>query len=1020
MLLLLLASPAAAANLKVYVFDGDQGGPRAGVPVRAGDAERTSNRDGLAAFDLPAGEHTVTVDGGRTPVRVHEGEVSEVIVTIAAGRPPAFLVDQPDAATAEAAAAEPTTETQTTETPLVDLLGTLASAETGKPVARARIYVRGRPESAASDREGRFLLRLPAGPQVLSVIHPDFSTATHDVELSGTSTSVRFDLLPAAVQLEDTVVYTPYIEGGVAGVVAERRETAQVVDVLSAEQMSRAGDGDAASALERVTGLTVVGGRYVYVRGMGERYSATLLNGAGVPSPEPERRVVPLDLFPTGILSSVVVRKTYSPDLPGEFGGGVVELRTRSLPEESFLDVSASTGYRPGTTFEDGLTYHGGDLDFLGIDDGTRALPGAVRAASNQQILLERTRLSDKGFTAAELERLGESMPNHWNTARRTVPPPLGLGISGGHVLRLGDVKVGGVASGHYDQDWDLSTYRQTYYLVGAGGALEKQHAYDFESLERRIELGGVLEAGAEIGKAHRIGLTTLLLRITDDETRVFSGRNRDAATTIEVTRLRWIEQMLLSQQVRGEHDLGAADLHLDWRYAFSRATRDEPDRRTYRYDHEPQKQQPGTDLRLLSDRPEGNQRLYSELVDDTHDAALALRWPFGDGSSLGAGAQVVLRDRGVDTRRFKFQDKGPRAGDPAIKSQRPEDIFVPENIGNDAFQFQETTRQTDNYSAAQQVYGGYLQTDLRLPWNLRLAGGLRVEHSDQQVETFELFNPDQAPVVASLVHTDLLPAAGLTWSFVESMQLRAAFGQTVARPDFRELSPATFNDVTGGRQVFGNPDLDRAVIRHYDVRWEWYPSPRDSVSVALFYKDFERPIETIIIPSAQFSVTYANAEAATNMGAEIEGRTSLGFIHPATTDLYLAGNLSLIRSRVTLADDGIQTSKERPLEGQSPYVVNLQLGWEDLDTGFNASLLYNLSGPRIVEVGAQGAPDILEEPRHQLDAVVSTKLGAGFSLKLKAENLIDQPARRTQGGRETYEEVLGRKFGIGLSYEVF
>lgn len=1006
---LLLLSTAALARpgaVQVFVFDGAQSRPLADATVQAGGVSVRTDGLGAARLVPPAGVHALVVNGlSVAEVPVSEEVLTEVLVTLRAdGRAITDVETRalPPEAVVEAAVVA--------AGPPAELRGTTLAESDGQPIRGVRVFVRGAAESATTDASGRFSMMLPTGTHRISLIHADYSPGAADVVLPAEGATIEVRLAPAAIALADLEVIAPYIEGGVVALDAERQGQSAVVDVIGAEQMAKSGDGDAASALRRVTGLTVVGGKYVYVRGMGERYSTTLLDGVTLPSPEPERRVVPLDLFPTGLLGSVLVQKTYSPDLPGEFGGGVVQLRTRKPPEEPFFEVALSLDYRPDTTGQDGLTYEGGALDFLGFDDGARALPAGVRRASEDQVLLERTRLSNKGFTAAELDALGESMPNRWNTSTMVVPPGAGVDVAGGGRFELGSATFGAVASLAWSQDWQRRDFERAYYLVGQGGALERAHTYRFSSLERTVGLTGALGLTAALGPDHELASTTLLLRLSDDETRVFEGRNRDAGTEIRVSRLRFVERMLISEILRGTHDFEPIDI--SWHAAFSLADRQEPDRRTYRYDREQ-----ATDQWFLSDRPEGNQRLYSDLDDTNYDLAAAVRWspdPREAGSEperfLKLGGQTIYRDRGVDTRRYKFQTKGPRAGDPDLISQTPEEIFVPENIGSDAFQFQETTRQTDNYTADQRLYAGFLMGESPF-LGLRFMAGLRVEAFQQRVTTFELFNPDQAPVEARLDDVDLLPAAGVTWPFTETMQLRAAYGRTVTRPDFREMSAATFNDVTGGREIFGNPDLDRGTIQHGDLRWEWYPAPGKSVSVAAFYKAFDRPIEQIIIPSAQFSVTFANAEAADNVGLELEGRW------PLLADLVVAGNLALIRSQVTLAEGGIQTSSERPLQGQSPYVLNLQLGWEPEDGGFEATLLYNVFGARIVEVGAQGAPDVLEQPRHQLDFVAKTELGAGFTLSFKAKNLLGAHAVTTQGDATQEDLPLGRSFGLGLKW---
>ena len=1014
-MLLVSVAHARPGAVQVYVFDGTKGGPLAHATVAMAASRTSTNADGAAQLRPGNGNHALTVSaagfqpGELLDVSVQEEILTEVLVTLNGARPALFDVEtralpeglaEPVVGAGEAALGPP-----------AELRGKIVSESNGKPVAGARIFVRGRSETASSDAQGAFTLILPSAAHQLSVIHANFSPGAAQIDLPPEGAKLSLTLAPASVLLDDMTVTAPYIEGGVAALNAERRATSAVVDVMGAEEMARSGDSDAAGALRRVTGLTVVGGKYIYVRGMGERYSSTLLNGVTLPSPEPERRVVPLDLFPTGILGSVVVQKTYSPDMPGDFGGGIVQLRTRQVTDEPFFQLNLTGGFRPDTTFQSGLGYRGGSLDFLGMDDGTRALPDAVRRASAEQILLERTRFSSAGFTADELERLGELMPNHWNLESREAPPDFGISASGGTRFTVGGVKLGGLANVAWSQQWQRFDFDRSYYIVGQGEQLELQHTYRFRSLQRNVGLTGAVELGIELPGGHEIVSTTMMLRSTDDEARQIEGRNRDVATDIRVTRLRFIERMLISEILRGEHPVGP--LTLGWHYAASVADRKEPDRRTYRYDLEPVSK-----VWRISDRPEGNQRLYSDLDDTNHDLALRLRMPFGaavddpeaPAQYVELGGQAIFRDRGVDTRRYKFQDRGPRAGDVELTARNPEEIFVPENIGNGAFQFQETTRQTDNYAADQRLFAGYVMGEM--PWaSLRLMAGLRVEAFRQTVSTFELFNPDGAPVNAELDDVDLLPAASITWGINDTMQTRAGYSRTVSRPDFREMSPATFNDVTGGRQIFGNPELERATIQHVDVRWEWYPTARERLSIAGFYKAFDRPIEQIIIPSAQFSVTFDNAVAATNAGLEIDGRMGL------LDDFYAAGNVALIRSRVELSDAGIQTSRERPLQGQSPFMINAQVGWEPEDGPLRVSLLYNVFGARIVEVGAQGAPDTLEQPQHLIDLVGAAELGAGFTLSLKAKNLLGADSKFTQGSVVQEERALGRSFSIGLRW---
>ncbi len=1016
---LLLAAVVALAgdpaHVDVFVFDAATGLPVGGAEIRAGGAVALSDEAGFARLEVAVGDVAVAVGGFDVgSLRAVAGRVSEVLVTLepGVGARATGIEAPPEAPEAgEAAAVGPPGAVR----------GVVRSAEDGSPLRGARIYARGLDVAADADEQGRFHFEAPPGRWDLSAVRVGFSTGALAVVVEpGGAADVVFDLLPAAARMDDFVVRAPRIQGGASSLLLERKESATVSDVLGAEQMAASGDSDAAGALKRVPGLTLVGGRYVYVRGLGERYSATLLNGASLPSPEPERRVVPLDLFPTAVLESVVIQKTFSPDMPAEFGGGVIRLRTRAVADEPVAKISLKTGFTTGSTFQQGLQAEGGPTDALGIDGGFRALPESVRAASDDESLEEGDRFTDRGYSPEELEAFGEAMPNRWNTTRGVVLPDFGADATVGHGLQQEGRKIGFLLGLGYGSSHALDDYDRSYYLLGAEGALERSHVYHFEAGQDATRLGGILAVGFSPHATQEFRVTTLLARKTDNEVRTYAGANRDVGADIRVTRLRFVERMLLTQQIAGSHTIPPlGGLTVDWRYTWSVATRGEPDRREYRYDNEP-----GTDVWLLSDRPEGNQRFFSNLDDRGHDVGLDVALPFEQWGGLEArvavGGGYFDKRRAVDTRRFKFMHKGASAGDPAILSGAPESVFTPGNIGPDGFQFEEVTRQTDNYSAGQTIGSLYGLIDLPLTAWLRVMGGARLEHSVQDVSTFELFNPDNAPVQARLDTVDVLPALTVTAELRPGMLVRAGYGLTVSRPDFRELSPATFNDVTGGRQTFGNPELERARIHNVDLRWEWYPSPQESLSVGGFYKHFERPIEQIVVVSAQHSVTWDNAEAADNVGFELDGRKDFGFLHPHLADLYLAGNVAIVWSQVRLGDNaGIQSSDQRALQGQSPVVLNVSVGYDNPINGTRLALLYNVFGRRIGEVGALGAPDNYEEPVHQLDFVASQRLPAGFSLGLKIQNLLDAEAVFTQGEQEVERSRRGVSFGLTLSWDI-
>ncbi|MCO4745734.1 MAG: TonB-dependent receptor, partial [Proteobacteria bacterium] len=829
--LLALPSAAFAGAIEGFVFEAGSGAVLEGVSVTVGEQSLTTDAGGAFSADLERGLYDVAVgEHSIGQVVVGETGVSEVLVTLAADGSVSAQVEMPDASTLDGIVVE--------DAPLGVVSGVITDDEEGGPVADVRIFVKGLDADARTDANGRFDLEIPAGSWELSIIRSGYATRSVSVEcVSGEERNLDLSMVPTGVQLADFTVTAPAIEGNTASLLAERQDSAQVADVIGAEQMSKTGDSTAAAALRRVTGLTLVDGKFVYVRGLGERYSATLLNGASLPSPEPERRVVPLDMFPASMLDSIVVQKTFSPDMPAEFGGGVVQIRTRSVPETPFVKVGLSGSYVSDTTFKRTLTSEGSSTDWLGMDGGFRGLPEAVQDASDNSPLEEGDMFSDRGYSAEKLEELGEAMPNRWNLSEGRAAPNGGINMQGGGSVDTGWGRFGVLAGMLYSRQTANNDREELYYVI-EGGEERPSHSYDFTETTDTVRLGGLFTASVEVGDEHRVSLTTLVNRITDDEARSYEGENRDVGAAIRIGRLRWLERQLVTQQLLGHHVL-PADLELDYRYTFSTASRLEPDRREYRLDNEP-----GTDVWRMSDRPEGNQRFFSTLADQVHDTGLDLMWPIALGEDrvlrLKAGGVAMFKDRAVDSRRFKYMHKGERSRDQDILAQDVESILSSENIGPDGFQFEEITRQTDNYGASQRLFAGYLLADADLTASTRVLAGARVEKSTQTVSTFELFNPDSVPVGAGVDTTDVLPAVTLTQGLsVEGMQLRAGYGRTLNRPDFREMSPASFNDVTGGRLQRGNPNLGRATIDNVDLRWEYYPTPGESLSVAVFAKSF-------------------------------------------------------------------------------------------------------------------------------------------------------------------------------------
>ncbi|MCB9796933.1 MAG: TonB-dependent receptor, partial [Alphaproteobacteria bacterium] len=780
LLLSLCGIARADGQLSGIVFEEGSGRPLAGESVQVDGQTVRSDAQGQLHVSLSAGEHVLRVGALEQAFIISDDETTELLLTLGPGGP-ALQIEQPALQVKVDEAAPPGT-----------LRGIVLHGEEGTPIVGARVYVLGSDVEGRTDAEGVFELTLPSGSHSLSIMRSGYATLSLDgVEVKPEQLrEQRFELLPAGLELADFMISAPRIEGGSAELLAERKDASAVTDVMGAEDMARTGASDAAAALRRVTGITVVGGKYVYVRGMGERYSSTLLNGSSLPSPEPERRVVPLDLFPASILEAIVVQKSYTPDMPAEFGGGVLQLRTRGAPAEFTANVGVKGGFVAGSTFQEGLFGYQSDTDWMGFDNGDRDMPQIIADTGGEDALLPRGMFSDSGYTNEELEAMGEAFPNRWELTTRTVPMDKGIYTTIGGSTKLGEATLGGLVAATWSDGWDLDEYNLTTFTFGDGDDQIPNDIYNFTELKRSVRFGGIGVAELSLNDDHSVELISVINRNTDHMGRYYEADYDD--TDIRVWRDQWVERQLLFEQVLGHHEL-PSQWQVDWRYALSLADRDEPMRREWRRDYR-------AGQWMLSDRPEGNEIFYSTLDDTNHDGAVDFTRPFSfrgeDTAKLKFGAWAVSKQRTVSTRRFKFQEANSTD---ALRAADSLDWFTKQTIG-DAYVLRESTSQSDDYNATQKILAGYAMGELPLfADQLHLVGGLRVEYSDQDVSTFELYSESTDPAVADLATLDFLPALNATWALAEDMQLRLGYGKTLSRPDFRELSEVPYADVTGG-----------------------------------------------------------------------------------------------------------------------------------------------------------------------------------------------------------------------------
>ena len=894
------------------------------------------------------------------------------------------------------------------------------------------VEVVGSGEIAYTDLDGRYRFELPAGAHELRIVMAGYAEQNVTVVVvEGQLSSVQV-ALASNVFAEEVTVSAPTLEAASSTAAAQlmmRMRAPSVQDNIGAIEMSANNDSNAADAMQRVTGVSVVEGQSVFVRGLGERYSNTTLAGATLPTTEPDRRVVPLDLFPTGLIDSVQISKTYTPDKPSQFAGGLVEIVPLKLPDSTSFEISAGGGWNSLTTGAMGLGYLGGARDWAGFDDGTRALPVGF---PTRKVTRGGRFSGTLGFSKEDLERIGERFANVWDPVAESLP--LDQSYSALFGGRFG--KLGIVATFRHAQGSQYTEEEQTFYKVGSGGAIERFNGpYDFRITERSGTVGGVGNVAYQFTPNQRLSFDNFYTHVGTNETRLFEGYNDDAGNDIRNQRLWWVEEQITSHHLGGEHLFPTlSNSRFDWKLAFSRADRQEPDLREVLYESDPARQ-----AFVLADESQSGLRQFNDLEDDTWEGSLNWSSLFeqwgGFASQVKLGGSYIDRSRDFQSRRLRFvprnliggdftgaRNLSHRLGHDVVQgrgidlSQPAEVLFTAANIG-DIFELKEETRGTDRYDAAQDVGSFYGMIDLPLSASTRLVTGARIETFTQVVETLDPFagtiDQQTADVQrASLDETDIFPAINFVYALRPDQNVRLGYSQTVNRPEFREVSPFEFTDVVGGRAIVGNPNLNQSLIQNVDLRWEWFPGAEEVLSASVFYKQFDDPIERIVEPTAQLRTSFANADTASNVGLELEARSLIG------PYVLVGANYTYVDSEVSLSPAArqVQTSLTRPLAGTSPNLFNAV--FEVRGMGYSGRFLFNYFDDRISDVGSLGLPDIIEKGRHSLDFIFAKRFDRA-SLRIALTNLTDQAFEFTQGGTGPTQRIfhLGRSMSFGVTY---
>jgi len=904
------------------------------------------------------------------------------------------------------------------------ITGKVIDASTSDPIIEAGVEVVGQGKKVRTDLDGKYTITIVPGTYELRIFAPLYqgTRLQNLVVKAGQVTRGDAALSPqgkAGVEVVEVVAQAD--KAAETTQLIERKKSAVVSETISAETVKKSTDSNVGEIVQRAPGVTVQNNKFFIVRGLNERYTSALLNGSRLSSTDPDTRAVPLDLFPADFVESLSLYKTYAPNLPGDYSAGLCDIRLKNFPEKLSYSVGVATGATTGVTFSPFNTYKGaGTGDYFGFGTDYRELPNNFPSSLREP----------PNSTGARRQAFGQELRDIWTVRSETAIPNFAGNFSVGDTIG----PLGVVLSGLYTTEYKAHPDEVDNQYANAERVIPiTEFKYTIDDFETR--LGGVLSSAYKLSDDDQITFRALVNRNTNDVVTVGNGTVEAQGGQPRATeQLQYIEERLAFGQLSGAHHFSVAQV--DWRSAFTQTTQNIPDTRIVT-------RQGGDDGSFTNDGS-GGTRYYTNLEQHFTDSAVDFtvpfqtRLPFTDvWSGLPAkfqfGPAYAYLTNNFDLRRFRYRypnSKSQQQVDPTLPT---EVLLAPENVGPfNAFDFVEEGLPGDSFSGTQEIGAGYVMTDLPLfaGWKndagatvhqLRLVSGVRLEYSYIFLHTV---NSQGQPVHIPKNNLDPLPGVNLVYNPRDDMNVRLAYSQSVSRPDFRELSPVQYPTVRGLRPTIGNPLLIEANIDNYDARWEWFFSPTEVVSGSVFYKSLSKPIEnTVTNTTGGFPAnSFDNANSGHVTGLEFEGRKNFGFLTPYLADLNGLLNVTYADSSVYVPPtSGVraQTNTHRELQGTSPYIVNTAVEYGQPQLG-TLRLLYNTFGARISAAGANGLPDIKEQPRNELDFVWLRQIspfGTPLNAKFGVENILNDRYLFDQGGLVQSRYRVGVKFNIGVSY---
>lgn len=842
---------------------------------------------------------------------------------------------------------------------------------------------------AVTDMDGHYLITgIPAGEIRVRVSYIGYESK----ELTGVQvqqgqvTTLNVTLqVSSATTLGEVVVTADMKRENIQALLIARKNSAVVSDAIGADMIKRSPDKNTSEVLRRVSGISVQENKFVVVRGMNDRYNSAMLNGALLPSSEPDRKTFAFDIFPAAIVDNITVVKSPTPDLPGDFAGGLVQIQTKEIPDKNFLAVKAGASYNSTSTFLPYYTYPGGKLDWLGLDDGTRALP---KDFPTQEEYLT--------MSAADKINAARTLPNNWGYFMNDrTPLNPSFQISGGvRASESAQSPFGAIFGLTYNDSRRFYPFERYDFYGLREATSDTIYNYRDSSFQRNILTSALADFAFRLNSNNKIYLNNIFSVNSTDLTILRSGYSFNAGNYVRANSFYFVSNRILSSQLNGEHYIPGVQFRINWNSYVSHLLRDEPGYRRNTYAADTKE---GPYYCRLSPSPSTNigaGLMYYGLTRDlTYGAKADLSKTFRlleRQQTFRFGGGYHFNDRDRDVRVFSNYIASPSTFNNNLYYATQDTIFDPSHYDLvTGFALGEDLTTTNNYDGEIRNTSVYAMLDNKLLEKLRLVWGVRLENYRYILNTFDA---NLNPFTVDTVYRNLLPSVNLIFSPLSSANLRLIYNQAVARPSYREMANAPFYDFLQNITFYGNVNLVQTQTTSYEARWEQFFSNAQFYSFGVFFKEFTAPIEQnlLVTNTDTRAVYYVNVPRATNTGIEVEARKGLGFLGNGGENFYLYGNVAYIQSKVFVKGATSDTSEFRPMEGQSPLVINASVQYSGQENGLNATLMFNYISSRLFLVGNVQDPSVMQQIHPSLDFKLSKSFGRNWQVEITLSDLLN------------------------------